>query len=325
MTVEVRRPVRTLSVVIPTFERPDYLERCVRSIAAQEHLPDELIIVSRITDRETNEKILQLRSAVEGRFPLVHGMVVEPGFLPPIRRGIELSAGDVIAFIDDDAEALPDWAGRLLAYYNDADVGGVGGRCINIFDGVVAVYPVAKVVGRIYWFGRAIGNMYRDTAFDTARDVHFLMGGNMSYRRAVLAKVPFDPVIGNNVAFHWELDLGLQVRKEGFRIVFDPMIRVNHYSGPRKIEGLRSVNAEGIYWANFNYSYLMMKHLSPLGRLAYVVYSLLVGGAKSNGVAHVAYEFLAGRRVDWRQDIWPSLKGRFRGAMAHWKSTSVGG
>ncbi len=309
----------TLSVVVPTYRRPDYLARCVASLAAQERIPDEIVVISRDSDAGTNAKIDEL---AKGLAPIrfVHGFVSQAGFLPPIRRGIELSKGDVVAFIDDDAEAFPDWTRRLLAPYSVDDVGGVGGRCINIFNGIPATYPVAKEVGRLYWYGRGVGNMYRDVSFDEPRDVDFLLGGNMSYRRSILTDVGLDPVIGNNVAVHWELDVGLKVKKAGFRIIFDPMVRVNHYSAPREIEGMRSINTEGVYWSNFNYAYLMMKHLTPIGRVAYLAHTFLIGGTTSSGIAHLGYLAITRRTIDWRRDLVPSMLGRASGVAEYWRT-----
>ena len=60
-------------------------------------------------------------------------MVSEPGFLPPVGKGhLVRRLGEVIAVMDDDAEALEPWAERILANYRDASIGAVGGRCINM-------------------------------------------------------------------------------------------------------------------------------------------------------------------------------------------------
>jgi hypothetical protein len=39
--------------------------------------------------------------------------VEEPGFLPPIWQAVRNCSGDVIVFLDDDAEAHQDWLERL--------------------------------------------------------------------------------------------------------------------------------------------------------------------------------------------------------------------
>lgn len=308
----------SISVVVPTYMRPDYLGRCVASLLAQSRLPDEIVIVSRNTDDATNRKIAELSVGISRVTEFAHELVSEAGFLPPIRKGLTLAHHSIVAFLDDDAEAHADWIQRLLAGYTSPEVAGVGGRYVNFGDdGKLASYPAAVKVGKVYWYGRSVGNMYRDVTFKKPVEVDFLIGGNMSFRRSVLERVEFDPLLNDNVAFHWEIDVALQVKRMGFRIMFDPALRVNHYNAPRPVVGMRSVNAEGSYWSNFNYAYIMMKHLPTYGKLAYVLFSFLVGGTRSSGVLHLTYQYLKRSKVDWKHDILPSLSGRVAGLLAY--------
>src|SRR5205085_11066556 len=49
--------------------------------------------------------------------------------------GIDIARGDIVAFLDDDAVAAPDWLDRLCAPYDDRQVIAVGGRVVPRFDG----------------------------------------------------------------------------------------------------------------------------------------------------------------------------------------------
>ena len=121
----------TLSVVIPTFQRPDWIRRAVLSLASQTRPPDEVIAVARDTDTPTHESIAQLLK--EGLpFPLIKGTVTAPGFMPPVKAGVALASGAVVAIMDDDAEAEAGWTERLLSHYANPDAGAVGGRYVNI-------------------------------------------------------------------------------------------------------------------------------------------------------------------------------------------------
>src|SRR5215470_3363538 len=122
-----------LSVVIPTYERPQWIRRAVRSLAVQSRPPNEVIAVARDTDGPTHESIAQLQA--DGLpFKLRRELVSEPGFIPPVRTGVAAATSEVIAVMDDDAEAEDGWAARLLGNYDDAKIGAVGGRCINTSD-----------------------------------------------------------------------------------------------------------------------------------------------------------------------------------------------
>jgi hypothetical protein len=74
----------------------------------------------------------------------------------------KIALADVILFLDDDAEAHRDWLERFSAFYADPSIGGVGGRYINYFHGVRQYPPAADVAGKLYWYGRFVGNMYKD-------------------------------------------------------------------------------------------------------------------------------------------------------------------
>lgn len=313
----------TTTVIVPTYKRPDYLVRCVRSLFSQGLLPNEIILVSRDIDELTHKVIAELQGEFGNTIPILNPHVSEAGFLPPISKGIECASSDILVFLDDDAEAFPDWLEQIVLFYNDSEVGGVGGRCINYFDFKLVVYPKAKIVGNLSWYGRCVGNMYKDTTFTQHVEVDFFMGGNMSYRRQLLNKIQIDSVINSNVAFHWELDVAQQVKKLGYKLLFDPNIKVNHYSAPRETDGLRSVNYDGVYYSNFNYAYLMIKHLSTYGRVAYLFYTFMVGSQLSSGVLHLLVKLVSDRQIDWRNDILASIRGRLAGIVAYARQSVV--
>src|SRR5215510_6071575 len=237
------------TVAIPTYERPAYLARAVRSVLMQTRVPDEVLVVHRRDDSETVKKF-------DGLLNLPHGNLLrfvavdEPGFLPPIWQSVQNCSGDVIVFLDDDAEAHRDWLERLSVFYADASIGGVGGRYINYSNGVRQYQPAADVAGKLYWYGRFVGNMYKDFKPGRPIFVDSLMGGNMSYRGSLAKQCLPARALNHNVAFHWELDLALKVKKRGFRIVYEPRAAVHHHGAPRKISGMRTRNYEGVYSAN---------------------------------------------------------------------------
>ena len=216
---------KMLSVVIPTYQRPVWMVRAVRSLQEQSRPPDEVVAVARDTDFPTHEAIDKL-----GREPLPfklrRALVSAPGFIPPVELGLRAASGDIIAVMDDDAEAAEGWASRLVAHYADPGVGAVGGRCINTSDeaGPTQV-PDADRVGYVNRRGQFIGRMFHRPTFTEPVEVEFLMGGNMSFRREIARRLEFDMELNRNVAQGYEVDLGLQVRGMGWRIIFDPAHR----------------------------------------------------------------------------------------------------
>ncbi|HVR61054.1 MAG TPA: glycosyltransferase family 2 protein [Polyangia bacterium] len=274
----------TLSVVIPTYQRPEWIRRAVRSLATQTRPPDEVIAVARDTDTPTHESIAALQS--EGLpFRLLQELVSDPGFIPPVKAGVAAATGDVVAIMDDDAEAEADWAGRLLENYGNPRAGAVGGRIINMTGETRTPVGKARRMGEVTMFGRFIGNMYREPDFDDPAQVDFLMGGNMSFRREVAQRLEFDLELNRNVAQGYEVDLGLQVKRMGWQVIFDPRLGVRHYSAPRQTVGMRpTADLEAVQWYAYNHARVALRRLRPWhGALAFS-YLLAVGERRAPGV-----------------------------------------
>lgn len=307
-------PPPLLSVVIPTYQRPQWIRRAVRSLAVQTRPPDEVIAVARDTDVPTHDSIAALQA--EGLpFKLRRELVSEPGFIPPVRTGVAAATGDVVAVMDDDAEAEDGWAARLLGHYGDAGVGAVGGRCINTSDekGPTPV-PDADRVGYVNGVGQFVGRMYHRPTFDRPVEVDFLMGGNMSFRREITARLEFDMQLNRNVAQGYEVDLGLQVKRLGWKIIFDPQLAIRHYSAPRATVGLRTFEAESIQWYAFNQLRVGLRRLSPARGSISLVYQFLVGERPAPGVLPLVFSPLA-RRLGFETRHAPAaLKGRLLAA-----------
>jgi hypothetical protein len=94
---------------------------------------------------------------------------------------VAASTGDVVAFLDDDAVAEPDWLRRLAAEYADPTVLGVGGHVEPLWES-----------HRPQWFPPefdwVVGCAHTGMPSETA-SVRNLIGANMSFRREVLATV----------------------------------------------------------------------------------------------------------------------------------------
>lgn len=125
------RPVTAplVSVITPTWQRHALLtKRCVPSVTAQTHSPVEHVIVSDGPD----QKLRSTLAAWEGRDqPSAARIRYEelPEHAPQVHwghwgrlRGIDLAAGDLIAYLDDDDAYRPDHV-TLLAQALTANPG----------------------------------------------------------------------------------------------------------------------------------------------------------------------------------------------------------
>lgn len=103
--------------------------------------------------------------------------------------GVAVARGQVVAFLDDDATAAPDWLERLLEPYADPQVLGVGGHIEPRFEGARPRFLPQE-------FDWVIGCSYRGVPSATT-PVRNMIGANMSFRRSVLDAVgPFAESLG---------------------------------------------------------------------------------------------------------------------------------
>jgi GT2 family glycosyltransferase len=105
----------------------------------------------------------------------------QPGLAGARNTGVANSRGDVIAFLDDDARAEPDWLAKLLPHYADLDVLGVGGGIAPDWGG-----PRPALLPRE--FDWVVGCSYVGLPAEASR-VRNVIGANMSIRRSVFAAV----------------------------------------------------------------------------------------------------------------------------------------
>src|ERR1700719_2903374 len=98
----------TVSVVIPTRERPDYLEVALSSIAEQATTTGAEVLVV-----DDGGETTQARALAE-RFGARYAPHARPSGLNAARNtGVASSSGELIVFVDDDVRAAPGWLDAL--------------------------------------------------------------------------------------------------------------------------------------------------------------------------------------------------------------------
>ena len=139
-----------ISVLIPTYRRPQDLCRCLEALKRQTRPADALLVTVRDGDAETHGFLADYD---QGALPLEIVPVAAPGVIAAMCAGLDAAGGDVIALIDDDTAPRPDWLERMEAHFaSDPSVGGVGGRDWQAND-----HRSRPVVGKVQWHGRVVG------------------------------------------------------------------------------------------------------------------------------------------------------------------------
>jgi GT2 family glycosyltransferase len=195
-----------VSVVIPTKNRPDSLNRLLLSIGRQDYQTLELIIVDDGSDvpvevAAPNVSDLYLIRNRESRGPCYAR-----------NQGIDMAHGEFILFLDDDVE-LKDQdtiarAVNLLTEHDDCGL--IGFRQLQS-DGQPHYMQPASLDQSCY------------TSI-------FFGYGFVLRKRAVIEVGRFNPLIG---FYYEENELSLRLIKAGYKIIYDPALSVIHHHDQR--------------------------------------------------------------------------------------------
>jgi len=172
-----------VSVVTCTRNRPNLVDRVVRSVLANTYPQFEYLIVDQSDSGLTARAV---RGAAGGDSRIRYFRHSGRGKSRALNFAAHEAGGDVVAVIDDDCEARPDWIAALVA---ELENGGADIVCGQVEPGphnpaegyVVSFQPRQPALLKSHWCS-----------------VHYLgRGNNMAFLRSVLRRVgPFDELLG---------------------------------------------------------------------------------------------------------------------------------
>lgn len=207
-----------VSVVIVSRGRPDSLTWCLRGVMGLRYPAVEVVVV---TDPEGAAAV-----KAAGQDEAIRLIAFDEANISAARNaGIAQAAGEIIAFIDDDAVPEPTWLDHLVEPFEAPEVAAVGGF-VRGRNGISFQWKARQVDHA----GRA-----RPLAVDEARfsrpqpdPGHAVKteGTNMAVRRGVLAEMGgFDPAYRFYLD---ETDLNLRLAAAGHVTAIAPLAQVHH-------------------------------------------------------------------------------------------------
>jgi glycosyltransferase involved in cell wall biosynthesis len=213
-----------VSVVVCTYsmDRYEVFSEAVDSVLEQTYEPIEVVLVV-----DGNEGVYERVQADYGDVENVvtHNNDENRGISYSRTNGAELASGEIVAFIDDDGTAEPDWIERLVAVYEETETIAVGGD-------VKPDWQTEKpdwFPEEFYWL---VGVVEPGFAED-GEEVRNTYGSNISYRRDAFLEVGgYDPNTGRKGEKHLqahEAPAGIRLLREyGKGMVFTEEAVVHH-------------------------------------------------------------------------------------------------
>lgn len=305
----------SLSVVVPTYRRPDEVPGVMESLEAQTQSPDELIFVLRRGDSPTLEAVEQAVDR-DTPFPVNRVEVATPGHLPPVRAGFSSANGDVVALIDDDARPEPIWAERMLRTFAEREeLGVLAGRIVEPELDHPDLPPLEADAGRrsLPWPGRRAGGRSRRETPDGPVPVTGGRGANLAFRNKALEHLKVDMRLNVGVGRFYENDLCLQVRDAGWEVLYNSDVRVRHFPSPEGRESGLGERCRYAYTAGHNWTVVALKHTAPLTWIPFVLYWVLWGRSRAEGpLRWIGVKVVTDRKVGIAE-VWWGLVGRLHG------------
>ncbi|HET7699868.1 MAG TPA: glycosyltransferase family A protein [Candidatus Limnocylindria bacterium] len=214
-------PLPTFSVVIPTYNRADVVERTLRQLDAQDYPPDrfEVIVVDNSTD-DTPAMVGRLAASSRAPIRLLH----RSERLPAVKRNIGLHAatGDLVLFLNDDVWARPDFLAEHARSHGERP-----GRLVAVVGHVEQSPEMPRT---------PFLEFYRPFAF---HEIAAAADREVSSRHfwSMNLSLPRDEMLARNLVFHedWaeigheDVELGHRWAKAGGVIVYNPRAYVEHY------------------------------------------------------------------------------------------------
>lgn len=234
MTAPLHSTGPRLSVVICTLNRASVLPIVLHALRVQDANEEdfEIVVVDNGSTDDTPRVVAAARNSLrhlryvrEPRIGLSHAR----------NTGTRESRGEVVAFLDDDAEPVDAWVSAMLSVYDDETVGAAGGR-------IEVAYPG----GRPSWIPVGMEGYYGHFDYGDQRCSleypHYPFGGNMSIRRSILNDLGgFSPQLGlqgRRYLAAEETNLFLRLSSRGTKVLYEPRAKVRHHVSPRHLRRL---------------------------------------------------------------------------------------
>ncbi|MFV2035796.1 MAG: glycosyltransferase family 2 protein, partial [Halocynthiibacter sp.] len=268
----------TGSVILVSHGRPELLARALTGVAQLLYSEFEVVVVA---DAAGLEAVAGLPFADQIKL-----VGFEEANISAARNlGVARAAGEIVAFLDDDAVPEPTWLRNLVAPFADHGVAAAGGYVIGR-NGISLQWGAGEVDETGQTHSLALQSDVPQIVPPAAGRAIRTEGTNCAFRRSVLASLGgFDP----NYKFYLdETDLNMRLARAGHATALVPQALVHHgfaasarRTAERAPRSLFEIGASSLVY---------LRKFAPPGRRADAV-SALIAAQKSRALKHM----IAGR------------------------------
>ncbi len=217
-----------VSVIIANWNRKELLSACLRSLAGQTHSSYDVVVV----DNGSSDGSAAMVEEMAASFPVPLRLIANSenkGFCAANNQGFAATTSELVALLNNDAEAEPGWLEALENVIRTKDDIGMAASKILVWEDPTRIDKCGHLIypdGQNR--GRGTGQLDRGQ-FEQVKEVLWPDGCAAMYRRAMLEDVGgFDE---DFFAYADDAELGLRARLAGWRCLYAPQAVVRHHRG----------------------------------------------------------------------------------------------
>ena len=214
-----------LTILMCTHNRASLLRDALESLETQTLPRDrfEVLVVDNASTDSTPELVASV--ARRGRIDLRGIRETELGLDAARNRGVREARGEIIAFLDDDARARPDWAAGILAGFDRHDAPILGGKVELIWE-----------APRPDWLSdvllRYLIHCDYGTQVTEITGPPWLYGTNVAFRRRIFQEIGLFRLDldrkGSSLMGGGDTEFFIRARAHGKRLLYLPELVVDH-------------------------------------------------------------------------------------------------
>ena len=223
-----------ISVVLCTRDRTQFMRTALQRLLVMSYPNFEIIVVDNAPRTEATADLIKSEFSTVKNIRYVRED--RPGLSIARNCGLVEAKGELVAYIDDDAIADPNWLTEAARAFNVSNrVACVTGATLPTELDTPVQMLGEQFRGRDMMFSRIIfdknSHKTQDPLYPWAAGIYGGGGANMTFRTSILREVGgFDPALGTGTPTHGGEDLAIFVDlvKRDYQLIYDPGVIVYH-------------------------------------------------------------------------------------------------
>ena len=220
-----------LTLIIPTKNRPNDIQKAIKSVLFQTRLPDELIVVDQSKDNLSKLAIKKnVINCQKIKLIYIHDTKIK-GLVDAKRVGVKNASGDIICFIEDDVYLEPSYLKEIeLGFMKYPKMLG----CCGVVTNQSKILPLYSLIFHFFHIGIFADPRVTFNFLPHKLNIKSLIpsdklsGGISAWKKNVFNSVSFD--LNNDFHMFEDIDFSTRVAKHfGNFLYINPNVRLAHY------------------------------------------------------------------------------------------------